>query len=157
MEGGDPNVPSFLPYEPGHALLHFPGGLISKSNRKDRPWRRFARSYQIRDAMRKHPRLAAARTRHNEQRALRGLHGPALLWIQPSYRFVYIYRLHRDTPFHQFKTHPFKMPLLLPQPGHSSSSYGLSGSKPLQLLRLCPLALALNRGDRGKCLIQITV
>ena len=80
--------------EPGHALagradqradpvLHLPGGLVGEGHRQDVEGARPTRGDQVGDARGQHPGLAGAGPGQDEDRALRGLDGAALLGVEP--------------------------------------------------------------------------
>src|SRR5262245_45103245 len=65
----------------GHALFHFPGGLVCERHSQDVLWRDVAVDH-ARDTICDDARLARARSRENQYRTMDCFHGQALLWIE---------------------------------------------------------------------------
>ena len=83
VEGRDPDPARAAAEDPLDPLAHLARGLVGERDREDLVRVGGAARDQVRDAVRQHARLAAARAREDEQRALDVANRLGLLGVQP--------------------------------------------------------------------------
>ena len=84
VEGAEPgHALAPRPHERADALLHLAGGLVGEGDRQQLLRPRPARRDDMGDAGGQHTRLARARTRQHQHRAIHGLHRLTLFRVEP--------------------------------------------------------------------------